>query len=229
METLVDSIIGFERILRYAALYGKRVLYISSSEVYGRLNNAEPIKENEYGYIDILNSRSSYSMGKRAAETLSSSFISEFGVDSVIVRPGHIYGPTASIADNRVSSMFMYAAAKGQNLVLKSSGEQLRSYCYCLDCASAIVSVLFQGISGEAYNISNRASVCTIKEMAEQFAIVGNVELKFDTPSDKEKVAFNPMMNSSLDSNKLEALGWNAVFSKNEGFEHSVLICKEIL
>ena len=230
VETLTGSIYGLEQILHYAVEHkNTRVLYVSSSEVYGVLETNKPIKENEYGFVDILNPRSSYSIGKRAAESLCSSFISEFNADCVIVRPGHIYGPTASKQDNRVSSAFMYSAAQGQNLVMKSKGEQIRSYCYCLDCASAIIVSLFLGETGEAYNISNKNSLCTINEMAEYFAKVGNVKLCFDLPSEREKNAFNPMLNSSLSSEKLESLGWEEFFSKEEGFEHSVAIIKELL
>lgn len=229
VETLTESIGGLKQILLYAVQNNVRVLYVSSSEIYGLLKNAAPIKENEYGYVDILNPRSSYAMGKRAAETLCSSFISEFDAECVVVRPGHIYGPTASRQDNRVSSVFMYAAARGQDVILKSRGEQLRSYCYCLDCASAILAALFLGKNGEAYNISNRNSLCSIKEMAEQFAKIGSVSLRFDFPSEMEKQAFNPMLNSSLDSEKIESLGWSPVLSKEEGFEHSIIVAKELL
>ncbi|MBO4638353.1 MAG: NAD-dependent epimerase/dehydratase family protein [Treponema sp.] len=229
VETLISSVKGLENILRYSKDNRTRVLYVSSSEVYGLLQNKEPIKENEYGYVDILNPRSSYSNGKRAAETLCSSYVSEYETDCVIVRPGHIYGPTANIKDNRVSSSFMFDAAKGNDIVMKSNGEQLRSYCYCIDCASAILTCLFFGKTGEAYNISNKNSICTIKEMAEYFSKFGGVSLSFDIPSEKEKQAFNPMLNSSLNSEKIEALGWNSSFSREEGFEHSLLICRELI
>ena len=56
---------------------------------------------------------------------------------------------------------------------MKSAGTQLRSYCYVLDCATAILTVLLNGESGEAYNVSNKNSVVTIREMAEAFAEVG--------------------------------------------------------
>ena len=133
VETLIGCIDGLKDILDYT-IHNKdtRVLYVSSSEVYGVIQNNESIKENECGVLDILNPRSCYSIGKQAAETLCSCYVSEYNSDCVIVRPGHIFGPTASESDNRVSSLFMYSAAKGQNLVMKSKGEQLRSYCYCL-------------------------------------------------------------------------------------------------
>ena len=229
VETLLAGMKGLESILRYSVNNSTRVLYISSSEIYGQLENKDPIKETDIGSVDILNPRSAYAMGKRASETMCSSFNTEYNCDSVIVRPGHVYGPTASVQDNRVSSTFMYLAAQGNDLVMKSTGEQIRSYCYCIDCASAIITVLLKGIKGEAYNISNKNSICSIKDMAEIFACAGNVNLNFSLPSEKEKKAFNPMLNSSLNSEKLESLGWNPVFSMKEGFEHSVVICKDLI
>ena len=230
VETLTGCINGLKHILDYTVIHkDTRVLYISSSEVYGILHNDEAIKENECGIIDILSPRSCYSIGKQAAETLCTSFVSEYNSDCVIVRPGHIYGPTASEKDNRVSSLFMYSAAKGQDLVMKSNGEQLSSYCYCLDCASAIIVSLFLGKKGEAYNISNRNSICTIKEMAICYAKVANVKVIYDEPVTNEKLSFNPMLNSSLNSEKIERHGWKSVFSKEEGFYHSVLICKDLI
>lgn len=94
----------------------KRILYISSSEVYGRKEGNLPYKTDEYGYIDLLNARNSYSVGKRAAETLCASYLSEYGVESVIIRSDHIYGPTAVKYDNRVSSAWAYAGARGEDI-----------------------------------------------------------------------------------------------------------------
>ncbi|WP_230687693.1 NAD-dependent epimerase/dehydratase family protein, partial [Streptococcus pneumoniae] len=79
--------------------------------------------------------RSSYASSKRATETLCVSFASEYGIKIMIVRPGHIYGPSAKDSDNRVSSFFMTEAIAGRDIVIKSTGSQLRSYCYSLDCA----------------------------------------------------------------------------------------------
>ena len=228
VDTMLANFFGLKEILDKAANFNARTLYISSSEVYGKVESSQPIPEIACGPIEILNSRSSYGQSKRAAETLCSSYISQFNSDIVIVRPGHIYGPTASRSDKRVSSSFMYDAFDGKDLVLKSKGEQIRSYTYCLDCASAILHVLANGQNGEAYNISNPNSICNIAQMAQAFALAANVNLKFEIPEAEEKKAFNPMNNSSLDSNKLESLGWKPAFSKDEGFNHSIQILKEL-
>ena len=147
----------------------------------------------------------------------------------MIIRPGHIYGPTALESDNRVSSFWAYAVARGEHIVMKSDGSQIRSYCYCLDSASAILKTLVKGEPVRAYNISNPESIISIREMAELLAKSAGVELKMEIPTESEKKAFNPMSNSSLDSTELLELGWRGLFNAERGFDHTVKILKEIL
>ena len=232
VETMVSNFSSLYHLLNDARTYGvKRVLYLSSSEVYGirseRIGN-EPYCESEYGYIDLLQPRNLYSVGKRAAETLYISFGDEYGVDSVIVRPGHIYGPTASLQDNRVASAFAYAAARGEDIVMKSDGFQKRSYCYCLDCASAVIKVLLRGENGQAYNIANPDSVICIGDLAKLIANAGGVKLLVQEAEEEEKKGFNPMDNSLLDSEKLLHLGWKGCFNAETGISHMVSILKKM-
>lgn len=230
VETMQANINGLQNLLEYARKKSvKKVIYVSSSEIYGKKESLESFRENQYGFIDLLNPRSSYSIAKRAAETMCVSYRAEYGVPFNVVRLGHIYGPSASPNDKRVSSDFAYKAAEGKNLVLKSEGRQIRSYCYSLDCASAILSVLTSGVDGEAYNISNKESIINIRQMSMCLAEAGEVELLFENPSKTEMTAFNPMDNSSLDSTKLESLGWKGIFGAKDGLEHTVRILKEIL
>lgn len=229
VETMLSNFLGTRELLEYCRInHTKRFLFISSSEVYGKKSDLHPSKEDEYGGIDILKSRSSYSVGKCASETLCASYYDEYGVESSIIRPGHIYGPTAMVSDNRVSSAWAYNVAKGENIVMKSNGSQIRSYCYCLDSASAILQVLLKGESVKAYNISNPESVISIKQMAELLVKSANVKLEFEIPTEFEKKGFNPMSNSSLDSTELQALGWKGLFNAERGFSHTVEILRQL-
>ncbi len=229
VETMLSNLVGLNCLLEGAKAQNvERVLFISSSEVYGKKENNAPYQTDEYGYIDLLNPRNSYSTAKRAAETLCVSFTAEYGVDTVIVRPGHIYGPTASESDNRVSSAWAYDAARGRDIVMKSDGAQIRSYCYCLDCASAILTVLMRGEKARAYNISNPGSIINIRRMAEILTEAAGVALRIELPSEAEKKGFNPMSNSSLDSSELLALGWEGRFDAETGFAHTVQILIEM-
>ena len=229
VETMLSNFTGMKFLLDYMKEKEvSRILYISSSEVYGRKERNSPCNPDDYGYIDLLNPRNSYAVGKCAAETLCASYAEEFGIDTVIVRPGHIYGPTANEHDKRVSSAWAYAAARGEDIIMKSDGRQIRSYCYCLDGATAIMNVLLNGESVKAYNISNPDSIITIRQMATILAETAGVSMKTELSTDSEKKMFNPMNNSSLDSSELLKLGWKGLFDAQRGFSHTIEILKEI-
>ncbi len=223
VDIMLANVIGLNSLLQTAVkMPGTRVLYISSSEIYGSHEGREPYSENDYGPIDILNPRACYPSAKRCAETLCAAYRAQYQVDTVIVRPGHIYGPMCSAADSKASAQFARCAAAGEDIVMKSAGNQLRSYCYALDCASALLTVLINGVSGEAYNISNPLSVVTVRELAQAFAAAAGKKVVYENPSDSEKAGFTSMTNSSLNSAKLEALGWKGVFDLRSGVQRTL-------
>lgn len=227
-ETILSNFQGVLNLLEYSKNNDvARLLYISSSEVYGRKETPEAFSEGTYGIIDIDDIRSSYPVGKRASEMLCRSYTAEYGVNTVTVRPGHIYGPTASPKDRRISTDFAYKAAKGEELIMKSTGLQKRSYCYCVDCAAQILTALILGESGQAYNIGHD-EVTTIRDMAKIYAKAGGVSLSIAEPTQEELKAFNPMNNSSLDNKKIKTLGYSDSFTAEEGLTHTVMILKEI-
>ena len=189
----------------------------------------EPFSEEDYGYLDILNDRAAYPSSKRAAETLCIAYGNEYGIDTVIARPGHIYGPAVIPSDNRATAQFTRNAVNGEDIVMKSDGAQIRSYCYCLDCASAILKVLLSGQNCQAYNISNPESIISIKEMAEILSNSAGVNLKVEIATEEERKGFNPMSNSSLDSSDLLKLGWQGCFDAVTGFGHTIQILKELI
>ena len=229
VDTMLDNFMGVYELLNFAKNTGaERLLYVSSSEVYGKKAQSVPLAETDYGVIDPSSVRSSYSASKLAAETMCVGFASQYQFDVVIARPGHIYGPTCKASDRRVSSEFPRLASRSENIIMKSLGTQIRSYCHCFDCAAALLCILKCGLSGEAYNISNSSSIITIHDMAEIVAEHAKVQLIMELPSGDEKKAFNPMDNSSLESSKLEALGYHGLFSAGEGLAHTVDILREI-
>lgn len=223
VETMLTNINGINELLKMASSNGnKRVLYISSSEVYGSKNNDKPFKETDYGFVDILKQRSCYPSAKKAAETLCIAYSCEHGVDVVIARPGHIFGQMMTNTDSKASAQFAAKAAAGNDIVMKSAGTQVRSYCYSLDCAAAVMTILIKGKCGEAYNISNRDSVVTIREFAETMAEAGDVRVIFEEPSETEKSGYSVMTNSSLCSDKLEALDWRPCFTLKEAVHKTI-------
>lgn len=228
VETMLANLTGVHNLLEYAAKKGcGRLLYVSSSEVYGRKEDGLLYKEADYGYVDLLNPRSCYPSSKRAAETLCATYKAEYGVDFVIVRPGHVYGPTQTEKDSRASAQFLRAAAEGKDIVMKSPGLQMRSYCHCLDCATAILTVLLKGRTGEAYNISNPDSVVSIRDFAEACAVAAGVFVRYEMPSDIEKANYNMMDNSSLNAKRLMKLGWKGIWDLTAGVAESIVLLND--
>ncbi len=226
VETVISAVNSLNGLLKYVRAYGGRVCYLSSSEVYGKTDVQYPITEDEFGYVDLSDARSCYPSSKRTAETLCACYKKEYGVDYVVVRPGHIYGPMFTREDSRVFAQFARNVLSGQNIVMKSAGSQVRSYCYALDCASAILTVSLLGKNGEAYNISNPDSIVSIRCLAETFASVANRKVEFELPSDAEAAGYNKMTYSALSSDKLCALGWKGLFDIKKGVESTLSLCE---
>ena len=223
VETSMTNVLGTSNLLAKLAGEGVgRMVYVSSSEVYGRRASAEPYREGDCFPVDSLDPRSCYPVSKRLAENLCASYGAECGVDSVIVRPGHVYGPTQTEGDDRAHAQFAREAAAGRPVVMKSAGSQFRSYCYVADCASAMLLVALRGASGEAYNIANPESDCTIAELASAFAAAADVPLVRAEASAEERLGYAHMDNSALDSSKLRALGWRGRFSLESGTRRTV-------
>ncbi|WP_219909108.1 NAD-dependent epimerase/dehydratase family protein [Vibrio splendidus] len=223
VETILANVLGLHTVLRSALLASaSRVLYVSSSEVYGSKQSDKPYLEDNYGIIDILNQRAAYPLSKRTGESLCIAYGIQHGLDTVIARPGHIYGPIIQKSDNRASAQFARKAKNGEDIVMKSKGGQLRSYCHAFDCASAMLAILLTGEKDNAYNISNPNSICTISELAQSIAKDAGVKVVFEAPSSLEKNSYNLMDNSSLSSIKLENLGWKPIFDLESGV-HNML------
>ena len=224
------NISGTKNLLDYGKTHCcKRLLYISSGEVYGQGDfTLESFEETYAGYVDPTSARSCYPNGKRAAETLCVSYTKQYGLDTVIVRPSHTYGPTVTKADNRANAQFVNKGLAGEDIVLNSAGNQMRSYTYLADAASAILSVLTNGESCNAYNISNSQSRTTIVGFAQEVAAQTNTKVIFADPDEVAKAEMTPIAKQVLSSKKLEQLGWKGRFNIEEGIRHTLQIMREL-
>lgn len=228
--TIMSNILGTKYLLDYGRDHGtKRMLYISSGEVYGQGDlSLESFEESYAGYVDPTSPRSCYPNGKRTAETLCASYTKQFGLDTVIVRPSHTYGPTVTRADNRANAQFVNKGLAGEDIVLNSAGNQMRSYTYLADSASAIITVLACGESGNAYNIANSQSRTTIAGFAEEVAAQTGTKVIFADPDEVAKAEMTPIAKQVLSSRKLEGLGWKGQFTVEEGIRHTLNIMREL-
>lgn len=226
--TVLSNVVGTNYLLEYAKEHAaKRFLFVSSGEVYGQGDPAmESFPEQYSGYVDPTQARSCYPASKRAAETLCVSYTKQYGLDTVIVRPCHTYGPNATGSDNRANVQFVNSAMAGEDIVLQSRGTQLRSYCYIADCAAALLSVLLRGESCEAYNLANPDARVTIAGFAEAVAKAAGRRVLFaqkEGPADQQ----TPITYAVLDTEKLRTLGFTARYAVEDGVTHTIKTLSE--
>ena len=224
VETIMTAINGTKNVLEYAKKSNiEGMVYLSSLEVYGIPAN-KTVKENDYGFIDILNPRSSYSEGKKIVETLCSSHASEYNVPVKIVRLSQTFGAGVDKNDNRVFAQFAKSVINKENIILHTKGETARNYCYTTDAITGIFTVLTKGEIAQAYNIANKNTYITIADMAK---LLENEYTKVVFDIDNKNRGFNPTMQICLNTDKLEALGWSAKIDLNQMFERTIKSMQE--
>lgn len=220
VETIYTAINGSRNILEFAK--NKRLegmVYLSSLEIYG-VNEKENIKERDYGYIDILNPRSSYSESKKMVETMCISYGTEYGVPVKIARLAQTFGAGVSISDNRVFAQFAKAIINKENIILHTKGETKRNYCYTTDAVRGIFTILTKGENNNAYNVANGNSYCSISEMAH---LLENEYTKVEYKIDEVNRGYNPTVKIALNTEKLNALGWEAKVDLKEMFDRLIM------
>ena len=227
VETILTGMDGTNNVLSFARKKQiKGMVYLSSLEVYGVTGSEKvSVKENEYGYIDQLLPRSSYSEGKRMAECLCISYGNEYNLPIKIVRLSQTFGPGVAYTDNRVFAQFARCAIEGQNIVLKTKGETYRNYCYTRDAIIGILCVLLRGSVNEAYNIANKKTGISIKDMALIVAhdiAKDHIKVVFDLSDDVSKLGYGPTIKIALNTEKIEKLGWKAEVNLKDAFERMI-------
>lgn len=227
IETITTNIFGTFNLLKIAEKNkGCKFVLISSNEIYGDdyLNITDGFKEEDLGYIDCNNLRSCYNESKRLSEAMCAAFYSEKNIDYVICRICRSYGPTLKKDDSKALSQFLRNAINGEDIVLKSEGNQFYSYIYSADAASAIIYLIINGKSKEAYNIADKKSNIKLNELAKLIANYTHKKVIFELAEENEKRGYSKANKSILNSEKINKLGWNASFSIKEGICRTLML-----
>lgn len=222
VEVILSNLLGVRHLLDYGREHAlRRLLFVSSGEVYGE-GDGRVFSEEYSGYVNPLQARSCYPSSKRAAETLCAAYGAEYGTDCVIARPCHCYGPGFSPSDDRAYAQFLRNVLQGEDIVLKSSGSQFRSWCYAPDCVSGLLHILLKGEGGQAYNVADPTSNITIRQLAEAIASLGGRQVVVQAPSEAERAGGNPVSRSVFAVDRLRALGWQVEGTWEEKLRHTL-------
>lgn len=225
LRTIRTAVHGTERVLELARRARVRsVAHLSSMEVYGAPDGTRRTTEADTSSsVDPMLVRSSYPESKRMAEALCAAHTAEHGVPAKVVRLTQTFGPGVARDDGRVFAELLRCAARGEDIVLRTTGETERSYLYTADAVTAVLTVLLRGADGEAYNAANEATYCSVRAMAELVARTcagGRVRVRVE-PQDVGGLGYAPTLRMDLDTAKLQALGWRPTTSLAEMYRRT--------
>lgn len=213
---------GTMNMLEYAKENNSRILFVSTGEVYGYTGKTEAYVEEGVGRLDFNKMRSCYPESKRAAENLCVCYSEQYNVNVVRCRPCHTYGQTMTERDSRVAAQFIRNAVNGEDIVMKSAGNQKRSMCYVVDTANAIITILQKGEKAKVYNIGNHTSEISIKQIAELLTKEVGTKLVIEYPEEEEKKGYSVSEYQILSDKKLVALGWRPLTKVEDGLKKVV-------
>ena len=221
VNTFLANVKGAENMLELARNNPcDYFLFLSSVDVYGKLQTNNRITEEQSGYLDPLNVRNVYSCAKRAAETLCIAYKEKYGLPIYIVRPFQIIGPGPDLDDGRLHIDFVSQVLKGNTIVLKSDGNAIRSFMYITDAIKAMFYVMLKGNSGEAYNIVSEQGELSVKELAEVVAnnvVNKKVRVVFEYEHRNDIEVTSALSVVIGDSSKIRKIGWECDYSVEQG------------
>lgn len=208
VETINTAVYGTGNILKLAK--SKKIqgmVYLSSMEVYGYPKKGHKVTENEIGALSPLIIRNSYPISKQLCEGLCAAYASEYGVPVMIARLTQTFGPGVNYNDGRIFAEFGRCVLEKKDIVLHTRGETERCYLYTADAVTAILTVLLKGRPGQAYNVADEGTYCSIAEMAEKVASMGDIKVCYEL-EDNGKNGYPNTLYMDLDTSLLKSLGW---------------------
>lgn len=226
--TITVNVIGLRNMLEIARRHNsKRFLFASSNEIYGEnRGDAEKFREDYCGYINCNTLRAGYPESKRVSEALCQAYIKQYDMDIVIPRLTRSFGATLLSSDTKALSQFLKKGVRGEDIILKSAGNQFYSFTYVADAVTGVLFCLAEGEKGEAYNISTFSCDITLRDLAQTIADYVGTKVVFEIPDNTEATGYSVVTKAILDGTKLEGLGWKAVYDIKKGIAHTIEIMK---
>ncbi len=188
----------------------ERFLHVSTDEVYGS------IESGSFRESDALNPSSPYSASKAGGELMAKAYERTFGYRILVTRGSNTYGPYQY--PEKVVALFVTNALEDIELPLYGDGMNVRDWLYVEDHCAGIDTVLRKGAPGEGYNIgggqerTNLELTRTILRLMEKGE--GLIRFVKDRPGHDRRY--------SIDSSKIQGLGWRARVGFEEGVARTI-------
>ena len=218
VQTTKTSVHGAINMLGLAKRLKAKILQASTSEVYGD-PEVHPQREEYWGRVNPIGTRSCYDEGKRCAETLFFDYWRQHGVRIKVARIFNTYGPRMHPNDGRVVSNFVMQALAGENITVYGDGRQTRSFCYVSDLIDGLTRLMntaddFVG----PVNLGN-ANEMTMLSLAEKvIANTGSTSRIIFKPLPAD----DPRQRQPDTTLAKETFGWSPKIGLDEGLRRTV-------
>ena len=181
LETLEVAINGTQNMLKLAELKSARLIFFSSSEIYGDPDSKNiPTKESYKGNVSCIGPRACYDESKRVGETLCNIYHNLKGVSTNTIRPFNVFGPGMQETDYRVLPNFTSRIKGNIPLQIYGTGNQTRTFCYITDAMEGFIRVILNGVPGEAYNIGNPNPEISVIELIKKIEAILGKRVKYN-------------------------------------------------
>ena len=208
---LVSNIRGAYTILDIITKQKKRMIQISTDEVFGSLENGTSDEQSK------LNPSSPYAATKAAAELLANSYYATYGSDVIITRCTNNYGPR-QFAEKLIPKTILLAS-KDMKIPIYGKGTNIRDWIYVDDHCDAVLLTLLNGKSGESYNISADNEIDNLTVVRKILEIMNKPEDLIDFVEDRPGHDFR----YSMDSKKIsDELGWRVKSNFDYGLRKTI-------
>ena len=199
------NLLASRRVFETAAAAGVRVVFASSSSVYG---DAETYPTREDADLRPI---SPYGITKAGCEQLAYAYGKEFGLDAVLLRYFTVYGPRQR--PDMALARIVAALARGAPFELYGDGLQSRSFTYVADGVVATIAAMERAPAGALYNVGGGAEA-TMREVIATLERVSGRTLELV----EQPAAPGDVRRTSADTRRIEQdLGWRATTPLGEG------------
>ena len=217
IETAKINFLGTLNVLEIARKNKSKILFTSSSEIYGD-TNSKPQSESIFGNINPIGKRSCYGEGKRIAESLCYDYMRIYNIDIRVARLFNIYGPKMSAKDGRVISNFVNQALQNKNISIYGDGLQTRSFCYIDDVIKGIIQLMD----------SNYKNPVNIGNPNEEYRILDLALLVKEKINNEIKIEYFPLRDDEPRSRKPDIsiaknfISWSPQISLDKGLDYTI-------
>ena len=223
IETSKTIYLGTKNMLELANETGAKILFASSSEIYGQASKF-PQTENDYGYLDLNSKRTCYALGKKYAESLCSDFKKIHNIELRVARIFNTYGPNLSPEDGRVISNFICNSIMNKPLLLHGDGKQTRTFCYIDDCIDGLLKLMNSSYSNPV-NIGGNQEI-NILNLSKR---ISKKLSHYKVPIQVKKADNDPIRRKPDIKLAKKLLNWEPSVSLDEGLDKTIIYFKALL